>query len=118
MSTKDQVTSFFSGFLTGGLIGGMGALLLAPQSGEKTRTQIRTKGIELKEKAETTFADLEKRFETTAADLRAQIDELSVKIDNVLAQGKGTLSQKATSLGEAISSNKEPVVIEETSAKA
>jgi gas vesicle protein len=118
MSAKDQVTSFFSGFMAGGLIGAMGALLLAPQSGEETRTQIRTKGIELKEKAEVTYADLEERFETTTADLRAQVDELSAKIDSVLAQGKGTLAQKATSLGEAISSGKEPAVIEETSAGA
>jgi len=118
MSTKDQMTSLFSGFLIGGLIGAIATLLLAPQSGEETRMQIRSKGIELKEKAEATYADLEKKFETTAADLRAQIDELSAKIDSVLAQGKGTLSQKATNLGEAISSDKEPVVIEETPAEA
>jgi gas vesicle protein len=92
MSTKDQVASLFSGFLIGGLIGTVATLLLAPQSGEETRTQIHSKGIELKEKAEETYADLEKRFETTVADLRAEVDELSTKIDSVLAQGKGTLS--------------------------
>jgi len=118
MSAKDQVTSFFSGFLAGGLIGTMATLLLAPQSGEETRTQIRTKGIELKEKAEATYADLERRFETTTADLRAQVEELSAKIDSVMTQGKGTLSQKATSLGEAISADKATVVMEETSAEA
>ena len=50
MSGK-EVSSFFTGFFVGALIGGATALLLAPQSGEETRAQIRDAGIELKEKA-------------------------------------------------------------------
>ena len=35
--------AFFSGFLIGGLVGAAVALLMAPQSGEETRTLIRDK---------------------------------------------------------------------------
>lgn len=43
--------SFLAGFLIGGLVGAATALLLAPQSGEETRNVIKTKSIELKDKA-------------------------------------------------------------------
>jgi gas vesicle protein len=50
------------GLLTGLLIGGLagfGALmLLAPQSGKKTRAQIRQKSTELQDRATVTFDDL------------------------------------------------------------
>ena len=49
-------------FLTGLLVGGMASLgvilLLAPQSGLKTRTQIKQKSIELQDRATVTFNDL------------------------------------------------------------
>lgn len=47
MSQNRDSGSFFLGFLIGGLTGAIAALLLAPQSGEETRTAIRDKAIEL-----------------------------------------------------------------------
>lgn len=47
MSQSRDTGSFFLGFLVGGLTGAIAALLLAPQSGEETRTAIRDKAIEL-----------------------------------------------------------------------
>jgi len=46
----------FTGLLIGGLAGTLTALLLAPQSGEETRRQIREKGIELRDRT-TELAD-------------------------------------------------------------
>ena len=43
---------FLIGFFLGGLIGVAAGILLAPQSGEETRTVLREKGIELKTRAE------------------------------------------------------------------
>jgi gas vesicle protein len=95
MSKKDEAASFVTGFLIGGLIGAATALLLAPQSGEETRTQIRDKSIELKEKAEVTYADLHTKIETATADLRTRVEELSDKIDEAIVQGKEKLAKKA-----------------------
>ncbi len=101
MSKKDEAVSFVTGFLIGGLIGAATALLLAPQSGEETRTQIREKSIELKEKAEVTYADLQSKIETTTADLRTKVDDLSAKVDQAIVQGKEKLAKKEPKAEEA-----------------
>lgn len=94
MGSKD-VASFFSGFFVGALIGGATALLLAPQSGEETRTQIRDSAIELKDKAEATYADVLARVETATEELRKTTEELSAKIDQTIAQTKNEIAKIA-----------------------
>jgi gas vesicle protein len=54
-TTVDDIRAFggfLIGFVLGGLIGLAMGILMAPQSGEETRTQLREKGIELKVRAE------------------------------------------------------------------
>jgi gas vesicle protein len=108
MGTKSSLGSFFSGFLIGGLVSTATALLLAPQSGEETRTQIREKGIELKEKAETSYADLQVKVETAVADLRDRVDELSAKVDQAIAQGREVFSRETIDLAGEAAPDEEP----------
>ena len=55
MSDRDsEFGAFLAGIVVGGLVGAAVALLLAPQSGEDTRTLIKDKSIELKDKAAVT----------------------------------------------------------------
>ena len=51
MADRDDFGAFLVGFVVGGLTGAVVALLFAPQSGEETRTQIKERGIELRDKA-------------------------------------------------------------------
>ena len=74
--------SFFTGFLIGGVIGAASVLLLAQQSGEETRSQIRDKGIELKGKTETTYAQVREKFETTITDLKTRLSKESASEEN------------------------------------
>jgi gas vesicle protein len=83
-----KIKSLFFGLLAGALAGVVATLLLAPQSGEETRTQIREKGVEVREKAETSYADLQERLDSTAMELRAEMDKLSAKVEETLGQGK------------------------------
>ena len=46
---------FLAGLLLGGLVGAGAMLLLAPQSGKRTRTQIRRKSRDLREQATETM---------------------------------------------------------------
>jgi gas vesicle protein len=108
---NQEVSSFFTGFFIGALLGGAAALLFAPQSGEETRTQLRDKGIELKDKAEATYADAMKKLEASTEELRKKTEELSVKVDDLIAQGreefakvakKGTEAAPAAEAGEQV----------------
>ena len=117
MSGKDEASSFFTGFIVGALIGAASALLLAPQSGEETRTQIRERGIELKEKAEETYTEALAKLEATTEDIRKKTDEISVKVDQAIAQGKDEIAKIAKKdKGEQAEEVAEEVVEELTEA--
>lgn len=76
MGNQDtDMGAFLAGFILGGLAGAMVALLMAPQSGEETRTVIRDKGIELKEKATLTAEEARARAEAALEDARQRAEE-------------------------------------------
>ncbi len=82
MSDENEFGAFFSGFLIGGLVGAAVALLLAPQSGEVTREQIRDKSIELRDQAEvmakdamTTAEDLQKRGQVILEEQKSRVSK-------------------------------------------
>ena len=71
-----ETGSFLAGFIIGGLVGAAAALILAPQSGEQTRSQIRERGIELRDRAGEMAEDARKRAEDAAVEARRRADEL------------------------------------------
>lgn len=78
MADQDsEFGAFMSGLLIGGLVGAAIALLLAPQSGEETRTLIREKSIELKDRAAETADDVRARAESTAMEARMRAEEFA-----------------------------------------
>ncbi len=76
MSEQDSdFSAFLAGFIFGGLVGAALALLYAPQSGEETRTIIREKSIELKDKAIDTSDEARKRAEKSLEEARMQAEK-------------------------------------------
>jgi len=67
--------AFLSGFLMGALVGGAVALLLAPMSGEETRTMIKDKSIELKEKTKDGVSDLQKRGQVVLEEQKTRLSK-------------------------------------------
>lgn len=92
MSDRDDLGSFLSGMVIGGLIGAAVALLLAPQSGEETRTIIREKSIELKDKAAETAEEARHRAEELSAEARHRAEELATearhRADDLVKRGQ------------------------------
>jgi gas vesicle protein len=88
MSERDtDFGAYLAGFLIGGLVGAATALLLAPQSGEETRTMIRDKSIELKDKAAESAEDAlnraTKALEDTRTRLGTVVDDLRVRVEEL-----------------------------------
>lgn len=76
MSDRDDFGSFVFGFLIGGLAGAAAGLLLAPQSGEQTRVQIREKAIELRDQANTAYKETREHVSDFADDTVEKAEEL------------------------------------------
>jgi gas vesicle protein len=122
MSDQDSdFGAFLVGFLAGGLVGAAVALLFAPQSGEETRTLIRDKSIELKDKAvetaeetrvraEKSLEEARLRAETAYAEARTRADELAKLTKERAAElqkrGQVVLEEQKTKLGDAIEAGK------------
>ena len=107
--------SDFGAFLAGFVIGAATALLLAPQSGEETRTVIRDKSIELKDKAaestaetraraEKAYAEAQAKAETAMKEMQTRADELAqqakVKTDEIKQQGQVVLEEQKAKFDE------------------
>jgi gas vesicle protein len=92
MSDRDEFGAFLVGFVVGGLAGAVTALLLAPQSGEETRTVIKERAIELKDKASDTFDDAYDKAGEYAQTARAKAVELQHKGQVVLEEQKSKLT--------------------------
>lgn len=76
MSERDDFGTFLLGFIIGGLTGAVVALMLAPQSGEETRTVIKEKAIELRDMAEKTAGEVSTKAEEVAAQTRTRAEEV------------------------------------------
>jgi len=71
---NNEFLTFFAGMVIGGLVGAATALLIAPQSGEDTRSLIRDRSIELKDKAVEYGQDMQMRAEKALEDTREQLE--------------------------------------------
>jgi gas vesicle protein len=72
MSDHNEFGTFVAGMLIGGLAGAVAALLLAPQSGEMTRAQIKEKSIELRDKAQQSSQEAMARADELGRQLKEQ----------------------------------------------
>ncbi len=77
MADRNGGGEFFAGLVVGGLVGAAIALLLAPQSGEETRTQIRDTSLELKDRAGETIGEAREKAEAIVADARRRGEEIT-----------------------------------------
>ena len=87
----NQVGSLFAGLLIGGLAGAVAMLLLAPQSGKRTRAQIQLKSIELREQTTEAVEDAMAQARTKGRQIRADVRE---KADELQQRGQAVLDEQ------------------------
>jgi gas vesicle protein len=102
----NQVGGFFAGLLIGGLAGAVAMLLLAPQSGKKTRAKIEQKSIELRDQAVKNVEDAMAQTRTKAhqitADVREKADELEQRGQDVIDEQRDQWGTTLKGLGKAV----------------
>ena len=87
----NQVGGFFAGLLMGGLAGAVAMLLLAPQSGKRTRAQIQLKSMELREQTTEAVEDTLKQARSKGRQIRADVRE---KADELQQYGQAVLDEQ------------------------
>lgn len=98
MGDQNCSIDFFAGFLVGVLVGAAAALLFAPQAGEETRTLIRDKGIELRERADDLSGEARKRAEELQGQVKGKAGELQTKVQEAVDEGKTAATKKKEEL--------------------
>ena len=104
---------FLAGMLVGGFAGVIVTLFTAPQSGEETRKQVRTKSIELRDAAEQTMDE-------TLTTLRTAADDMISRTEEFRAQSQAAMAEAQKQWEAAIKDIKEVALeaIEESKATA
>lgn len=87
---------FFKGFIFGGLVGAVVALLYAPKSGKEVREDIRKASLEFKDDAEAKLALTQKKAEELMAETQKQLEQLRKEAESAVSELKG----KATGVYE------------------
>jgi gas vesicle protein len=100
---------FFAGLVIGGLVGAALALLLAPQSGEETRAQIRDKSLEFKDRAEEGVLEARHIAEKRIATLQDQVAVLQDQVAVLQERGKEVFEKGRQSASDAINRGKESI---------
>jgi gas vesicle protein len=94
------------GMLVGALAGAVTMLLLAPQSGRDTRTQLREKGIELRDRTTAMVED-------TMSQVRSGANRLSLdghkKIKELKKQGQALVIEQLDYVSEAAKAGKKAI---------
>ena len=85
--------TFLGGFLMGGFVGAIVALLYAPRSGEVTREQLRSSGIILRDSAEQTADEFLEALRATTKDLKTRTEELRLQSQAALDEAQKQWTQ-------------------------
>jgi len=103
-----NVWGFVAGLLVGGLAGAGAMLLLAPQSGKKTRAQIQQRSIEVRDQTvktvEGAVAQARGKARQITDDVHEQAGELQQRGQDVIDEQRDHLSQTLKGWGKAVQS--------------
>jgi len=93
---SDHTKSLLAGLLMGGLAGTAVMMLLAPQSGEKTRDQIQSKVIELRDEATETadnaVSQVRRKSKQVSTEVGEKVEELKQRSEKLIDEQRDHLS--------------------------
>jgi gas vesicle protein len=106
-SPTNNILNVLVGMLVGGLAGAVTMLLLAPQSGKDTRTQIRNKSVELRDRTNEIVED-------TLAQVRSSVDKITLdgreKLNELKQHGQELAVEQLEHVSEAAKAGKKAIL--------
>ncbi len=81
MTRENDGSHFLTGLLLGGIIGAVVGLMFAPQSGDKTREQLRGKVDELASMGRSAWEEGKEAATQKGEELKSKIDQARHKLD-------------------------------------
>lgn len=85
---EKTIMTIILAFVLGSLIGAGAALLMAPESGRKTRSMIKDKGAELKDRAAGTMEDTKSRIDDLASQTKDRVASLTHRGEEFAQEAK------------------------------
>jgi len=101
-----NILSMIAVFAVGGLIGAGTMLLMAPQSGEKTREVIRKKSVEFKDKAVNSAEETKHRAEDRLDDIKSETKD---RVSTLKDRGQKELDTQRANIKEKVRETRERV---------
>lgn len=109
----DTMRGFLAGVLVGGLAGAVTMLLVAPQSGERTRVQIRRRAREMREQLADTADDVRERAEDAVDGARDRARHLTQRVasgvEDAQQRGQELLDEQRERVTSAVEAGKNVV---------
>lgn len=104
---------FFKGFVFGGLVGAVIALLYAPKSGKEMREDLLKTSLDLKDdaeaklelaqkKAEALLDETKKQLEDLRKEARSAVADIKSEVDEKVADGKAAVEKGKARIKDAI----------------
>ena len=104
------VKPILGGFLVGSVIGVATALLFAPRSGEETRSEIRGKAVEIRDRTTETVKDTVSQAKSKAYEIKDTVtDTVREKAEELKQRGKHTVNRQLDNVTEAAETGKKKV---------
>jgi gas vesicle protein len=103
---NNNVVGVLAGLLVGGLAGAVTMLLLAPQSGEKTRMQIQEKSIELRDRTSGMMEDVISQVRMDGSNITMSGRQ---KAQELLQHGQALVVEQLDHVSEAAQAGKKAI---------
>lgn len=100
--TRHPLT-FFAGLVVGSLVGAVTMLLMAPQPGEKTRTELQSGVLELRDRTAATMKDTITQVKSKASQIKADVQ---IKAQDLGHQGQTLLVKQLEHVSQAAEAGK------------
>jgi len=81
MANDNNGSGFFAGLILGGIIGAVLGLLFAPQSGDKTREQLRGRLDEFTSMGKSAWEEGKEAASQKSAEIKAKLDQARHRLD-------------------------------------